>query len=189
MTSGIVTSTILCAAASPFRQDITSTAENLPTDATLNIGTVIAALAIGVTMQAFLRKTPQNINTTEKEELDNSRRKIIPAAISATFFSVGLMVSKMTLSSKVLGFLNVNGFKDGTWDPTLAFVMGGGLFVSFFSYQWVKGFNCFSVSANLCASVVSTILVPNNMGAVLSSLIWVECQCPRMSSWPKGFPR
>jgi len=153
MTSGIVTSTII-AAASPFRQDIISTDENLPTDATLNIGTVIAALAIGVTMQAFLRKTPQNINTTEKEELDNSRRKIIPAAISATFFSVGLMVSKMTLSSKVLGFLNVNGFKDGTWDPTLAFVMGGGLIVSFLSYQWVKGLNCFSVSATLCARVL-----------------------------------
>ena len=153
MTAGIVTSTI-CAAACPFRQDIRSSDENLPRDATLTIGTVIGALAFGATMQSFLRKTPQNTNTIAKEELDNSRRKIIPAAISAKFFAVGLMVSQMTLSSKVLGFLNMSGFKNGTWDPTLAFVMGGGLIVSFLSYQWVKGLNCFSVSANLCARVL-----------------------------------
>ena len=47
----------------------------------------------------------------------------------------------MTNSNKIVGFLNVTGIKDGTWDPTLVCVMGGGLLVSVLSYQWVKGFN------------------------------------------------
>jgi hypothetical protein len=39
----------------------------------------------------------------------------------------------------------MKGLKDGTWDPTLVCVMGGGLVVSFLSYQWVKGFQVFKV--------------------------------------------
>jgi len=65
------------------------------------------------------------------------------------FFSLGLVVSQMTISSKIYGFLNVKGLSDGTWDPTLACVMGGGLVVSFASYQFVKGFNVFKVSPHI----------------------------------------
>ncbi|HXX47831.1 MAG TPA: YeeE/YedE family protein [Myxococcota bacterium] len=41
-------------------------------------------------------------------------------------FGAGLLVSGMTNPAKVLGFLDVAG----TWDPTLAFVMGGALSVN-----------------------------------------------------------
>ncbi|CAE8607550.1 unnamed protein product [Polarella glacialis] len=40
---------------------------------------------------------------------------------------LGLTVSGMTSQYKVLGFLDVGGY----WDPSLAFVMGGGLCVAF----------------------------------------------------------
>jgi len=35
--------------------------------------------------------------------------------ISAMFFSLGLVVSQMTISSKIYGFLNVKGVSDGSW--------------------------------------------------------------------------
>jgi hypothetical protein len=150
MTTGIISSTSCSSSSCPFRQDLNGTiAKSLPTDVTVTIGTVLAAAAAGAAFQGCFSKVPQNANASEKEKHDNNKRKVIPAIISAKFFALGLMISQMTLSSKILGFLDVNGIKNGSWDPTLACVMVGGLIVSFLSYQWVKGFNCFRVSADL----------------------------------------
>lgn len=153
MTAGVITSASCSSSSCPFRQDangtIDSVASSIPTDATVAIGTIIAASAVGAAIQRFFSKIPQNANASEKEEHENNKRKVIPAIMSAKFFALGLMISQMTLSSKVLGFLNVRGIKNGSWDPTLACVMGGGLIVSFLSYQWVKGLNYFRVSAAL----------------------------------------
>jgi uncharacterized membrane protein YedE/YeeE len=80
---------------------------------------------------------PMSIN----EEIISKNRKTIPAIVSGALFSIGLYISGMTNSNKIVGFLNVTGIQDGSWDPTLVCVMGGGLLVSFLSYQWVKGFN------------------------------------------------
>lgn len=148
MTTGIMSASG-CAATCPFYPYLRDTYESiasgghLPTETTITIGSVIASLAAGAVLPFFLRKTPQNATKTEQDENDNNKRKIIPAIVSAIFFSLGLVISKMTISSKIYGFLNMKGLKDGTWDPTLACVMGGGLLVSFFSYQFVKGFNSF----------------------------------------------
>ncbi|KAL7527361.1 hypothetical protein ACHAXR_003863 [Thalassiosira sp. AJA248-18] len=143
-----------CSPSCPFnpylRDSYDSIAKHLPTETTILIGTVIASLAAGAALPGFLRKAPhKNATETEKDEHDNNKRKIIPAIVSAAFFSLGLVISKMTISSKIYGFLNVKGISDGTWDPTLACVMGGGLVVSFISYQWVKGFNVFKNSKAL----------------------------------------
>lgn len=151
MTAGVITSSSCSSTSSPFRLvvngTIDSVANSIPTDTTVAIGTIIAALAGGAAVQRLFSKIPQNAYASEKEEHDNNKRKIVPAILSAKFFALGLMISQMTLSSKVLGFLNVSGIKNGSWDPTLACVMGGGLIVSFLSYQWVKGLNYFRVSA------------------------------------------
>ena len=48
------------------------------------------------------------------------------ALFCGTIFGIGLVISQMINPSKVLGFLNVFG----EWDPSLAFVMIGALFVS-----------------------------------------------------------
>jgi len=46
--------------------------------------------------------------------------------LSGLIFGLGLMVSGMTNPQKVLGFLDITG----TWDPSLVFVMVGGIFIA-----------------------------------------------------------
>lgn len=59
---------------------------------------------------------------------------LILALVSGVVFAAGLVLAGMTQPAKVIGFLNVAGmFKGsfpGTWDPTLAFVMGGAVLVT-----------------------------------------------------------
>ena len=117
-----------CSASCPFhpflRDSYDSVAKHLPTEATITIGTILASLAAGAALPGFLRKAPADASQAVRDEHDNNKRKIVPAIVSATFFSLGLVISKMTVSSKIYGFLNMKGIQDGTWDPTLACVMG-----------------------------------------------------------------
>lgn len=59
-------------------------------------------------------------------------------ALSAAFgagvvFALGLVISGMTLPSKIIGFLDVLG----AWDPSLALVMGGAVSVMFGAQRWI----------------------------------------------------
>ncbi len=153
MATGVISASA-CSETCPFhpylRDSFASVGKYLPTDTTITVGTIIASLAAGSAISGFLRKSPSpNATKAEQDEYTNNRRKIIPSIFSAAFFAMGLVVSKMTVSSKIYGFLNVKGINAGTWDPTLACVMGGGLVVSFLSYQLVKGFNVFKVRSIL----------------------------------------
>lgn len=68
--------------------------------------------------------------------------KLPPAALAGALFAVGLAVSGMVLPSKVLGFLNLTLMATkGAYDPTLMTVMGGGVIVSFISYQFVEKYS------------------------------------------------
>lgn len=49
-------------------------------------------------------------------------------------FGLGLMLSGMTDPGKVIGFLDLFG----TWDPSLALVMGGAIMVGFFAFIVAK---------------------------------------------------
>jgi len=51
------------------------------------------------------------------------------AAVSGALFGIGLYVSQMVDPLKVLHFLDFTAIPTGGWDPSLAFVMGGGLAV------------------------------------------------------------
>ena len=55
------------------------------------------------------------------------------ALVSGVLFGVGLTVSDMVNPARVLGFLDVAG----SWDPTLAFVMGGALLITFPAFALV----------------------------------------------------
>ena len=149
MATGLIaasTCSVTCPGYPYLRSSYDSIVDNLPTDTTITIGTVITSLAAGSAISGFLRKSPSaNATKAEQDEYTNHRRKIIPSIFSAAFFAMGLVTSGMTISSKIYGFLNVKGISKGSWDPTLACVMGGGLLVSFVSYQLVKGFNVFKV--------------------------------------------
>lgn len=50
-------------------------------------------------------------------------KQTLAAALAGALFGLGLLVSGMTDTTKVQGWLDVFG----DWDPTLAFVMGGAL--------------------------------------------------------------
>jgi hypothetical protein len=49
-------------------------------------------------------------------------------------FGLGLLLSGMTDPGKVIGFLDIAG----SWDPSLAFVMGGAVAVGFFAFSLAK---------------------------------------------------
>ena len=51
---------------------------------------------------------------------------LIAALVAGTLFGLGLAIAGMIDPAKVVNFLDIFG----TWDPSLAFVMGGGLLVN-----------------------------------------------------------
>jgi uncharacterized membrane protein YedE/YeeE len=59
----------------------------------------------------------------------------VAALFCGALFGFGLALSGMTDISKVIGFLDLSG----NWDPTLAFVIGGGLLVSLPFFQFGVG--------------------------------------------------
>jgi uncharacterized membrane protein YedE/YeeE len=61
--------------------------------------------------------------------------KLIAALACGMLFGLGLSMSGMTDVTKVIGFLDLFG----NWDPTLAFVMGGGLLISLPFFQFGLG--------------------------------------------------
>ena len=64
---------------------------------------------------------------------NSSSAVVLMALVSGVLFGIGLTVSDMVNPARVLGFLDVAG----TWDPTLAFVMGGALLITFPAFALV----------------------------------------------------
>lgn len=120
----------------------------LPTRTSVIVSFTIGSLIMvaGIIGEALNMHAPESATENEKIAHKNNSKKLLPAMASAFLFAIGLVVSQMTLFSKIYGFLNMSLIPKGTWDPTLLMVMGGGFAVSFISYQWVQGFNIFKVS-------------------------------------------
>jgi uncharacterized protein len=57
---------------------------------------------------------------------------IFTALLVGLVFGIGLIVSGMTDPAKVIGFLDLAG----TWDPSLAFVMGGAILVGSIAFHF-----------------------------------------------------
>lgn len=55
---------------------------------------------------------------------------LLAAFAAGLLFGVGLLLSGMTDPAKVIGFLDLAG----SWDPSLAFVMGGAILVGVFAF-------------------------------------------------------
>lgn len=81
---------------------------------------------------------------TTNENAQNHLKTTIISWLSGGLFSLGLAMSGMVESRHIVGFLDAKGISNGTWDPTLVFVMVGGLLVSAMSYQFVPGYNLFT---------------------------------------------
>jgi uncharacterized protein len=56
------------------------------------------------------------------------------AAVAGAVFGAGLLISGMTQPAKVIGFLDVTR----RWDPSLAFVMGGGVMVFGLAFRLLR---------------------------------------------------
>jgi uncharacterized membrane protein YedE/YeeE len=61
--------------------------------------------------------------------------KLVSALLLGALFGLGIAIAGMANPAKVLNFFDIAG----NWDPSLAFVMGGGLVVAFFGYRLVFG--------------------------------------------------
>lgn len=143
MATGIAAATCI-APDSVLRDGSDDLAKYLPTDASDAVGRLVAVAAcVAAALPGFLRLLRGGPDAGN----DDDRRKIPAAALGGALFAIGLTVSRMTVPSKLLGFLNLRGFASGGagWDPTLACVMGGGLAVSFASYQFASGFGVLKV--------------------------------------------
>jgi uncharacterized protein len=56
---------------------------------------------------------------------------VLSAFVIGLVFGVGLIVSRMTDPSKIIGFLDIAG----AWDPSLAFVMAGAIMVGLVAFR------------------------------------------------------
>lgn len=59
--------------------------------------------------------------------------KLIYALFTGIIFGIGIAISGMMNPAKVFNFFDVAG----TWDPSLAFVMGGAVAITFIGYRLV----------------------------------------------------
>jgi uncharacterized membrane protein YedE/YeeE len=177
--------------------------DDMSSDRYENAGIVIA---IVFTVLALIAPLLQRYNTASSEgETSGStaavepprdaRAKLAPAAAAGLIFAGGLYVSDMVYPTKIFDFLNLSGLwgtNGSYWDPTLIFVMGGGLAVSMVSYQFLEGHAILSNTKKLqhpmtCQTNTCEFGVPNNCkidwqlvaGAVFFGIGWgVAGLCP-----------
>ena len=64
-------------------------------------------------------------------------RATLTALLSGLVFGIGLVISRMSNPAKVLNFLDLGGIGAGSWDPSLAFVMAGAVFVTSIGYRLI----------------------------------------------------
>ena len=60
--------------------------------------------------------------------------QLLMSLLVGLVFGLGLIVSGMTDPSKVIGFLDLTG----SWDPSLAFVMGGAIFIGVVAFGFAR---------------------------------------------------
>lgn len=121
-----------------------------------------------------LKPTPEQVAL--KKEQAEAAKKRLPAAIAGVLASAGLSFSTMVYPEAVRSFLDVARIAQGTWNPTLMFVMMGGLLTSFASYQFVPGHSvvssCPKLETPVCASKYG---VPSNTTIDAKLLIGALC--------------
>jgi uncharacterized protein len=171
--------------------------------AVLSFMTVGVAAAVTVSSIPFLR---QELRTTGVPESSGAIRiavtaltlglalvskptkEVYGAIASGSLGALGLAVSGMVNTSKVIGFLDVSRlWNGGNYDPTLITVMGAGMVVSTLSYQMLDQSN-----PPLCApkwSIPAKRTIDNRLvgGAALFGIGWgLTGICPGPALWQLG---
>ena len=73
--------------------------------------------------------------------MNRSVLALVSAAASGILFGIGLSIARMTDPQKIWNFLDLAAIPSGGWDPSLAFVMGGGVLVGLVGLrldQWLR---------------------------------------------------
>ena len=66
---------------------------------------------------------------------DRKPAYLAAALISGLVFGFGLSIARMTDPEKIKNFLDIAAIATGGWDPSLAFVMGGGVLVGLIGFR------------------------------------------------------
>lgn len=102
-------------------------------------------------------------------------RDLIAGLSTGFVFGLGLCLSRMTDPAVVLGFLDLAG----AWDPTLIFVMAGGVAVTFVGYRFVLQRNQPLWAPKFPPPVSGTIDPPLLSGAAIFGVGWgLAGYCP-----------
>ena len=112
--------------------------------------------------------------------------KSIAALVSGLVFGVGMAISGMTNTERVQGFLDLFG----QWDPTLAFVMGGGLLVTFIGYKFVLKNPAPLFADTFSIPTKTDIDKPLWIGAILFGIGWGlvgYCPGPALAGLSYGY--
>lgn len=88
--------------------------------------------------------------------------------LSGLLFSFGLIVSGMINPAKVIGFLDLFG----RWDPSLAFVMAGAVFVTFVGFRFILKQERPRFASSFSIPTRTDIDTPLLVGPVLFGLGW-----------------
>lgn len=71
--------------------------------------------------------------TTQSASTPNSLAQNLVTLVAGLLFGLGLGFSQMIDPQRIIGFLDLTG----SWDPTLAFVMGGAVLVTLISFRFI----------------------------------------------------
>ena len=94
-------------------------------------------------------------------------QRVIEFVLGLTF-GLGLLISGMTDPGKVQGFLDLAGL----WDPSLVFVMGGGVMVGLLGFGWAKKQSLSFSGAPLHWPEMTQIDRPLVLGSLMFGLGW-----------------
>ena len=94
--------------------------------------------------------------------------RLITALIIGSIFGAGLAIAGMLNPSKVAGFLDIFG----DWDPSLAFVMGGGVLVNAIGHRFVMKRKAPIQCATFSMPTSTNIDKPLVIGSVIFGVGW-----------------
>jgi uncharacterized membrane protein YedE/YeeE len=113
--------------------------------------------------------------------------KTLAGLVCGIIFGLGLAISGMINPAKVIGFLDVAG----SWDPTLAFVMGGALLVAVPAYSVILGRRCPFLVEKFSLPTKSRLDGPLVWGSALFGVGWGLvgfCPGPAVAAIATGIP-
>ncbi len=113
---------------------------------------------------------------------------IAAAFLAGLVFGIGLLLSGMSDPGKVIGFLDVAG----SWDPSLAFVMGGAVLVGLAAFAFARKRARTFFGAALHLPTSRDIDAPLVAGSIVFGIGWGLagfCPGPALVSFGAGFDK